>query len=101
MNTIHLTELGTIPLTDIKLCSSPAQVVYLLDTMAKRLVDRLGQQILNGGMVMSTENMKENRHELSASLHIIPLHYGNDVLSFARDVVAAHEANEKDSKATG
>ena len=89
--TIHLTETCSIPLADIHRCASAAQVTFMLDTVAQKVVSRLGQKIINSGFVISSENVKDHKIDLIASMHVIPPEYGNDVLRFARDVIKAHE----------
>lgn len=90
----HLIETSSIPLTDIQACASSAQVTYMVDMVAQKLVSRLGQQIINHGFVLSEENVQDQRIDLTASIHVIPLEYGNDVLRFAQDVIKAHEEKE-------
>ena len=89
--TIHLTEICSIPLTDIHRCESAAQVTFMMDTVAQKVVSRLGQQIINQGFVRSSENVKDHKIDLIASMYVIPPEYGNDVLRFARDVIKAHK----------
>lgn len=96
----HLTETSSIPLTDIQSCASSAQVTYMVDMVAQKLVSRLGQQIINQGFVLSEENVRDHRLDLTASLYVIPPRYGNDVLRFAQDVIKAHE-EQKALQATG
>lgn len=90
----HLIETSSIPLTDIQACASSTQVTYMVDMVAQKLVSRLGQQIINHGFVLSEENVQDQRIDLTASIHVIPLEYGNDVLRFAQDVIKAHEEQE-------
>ena len=97
MSTIHLAEHSSVPDVDIAQCVSMAQVTYLLDTVANKVVNRLGQKLINSGLVMHTDNKADQRQDITVNLHIIPLEYGNDVLRFAQDVVEAHS---KKSEAT-
>lgn len=91
MSTLHLQGQVSLTKTDIQRCHSPAQVTYLRDLFAQKLVNSLGQQVLSAGLVMEEENPRNDCLDLCINLHIIPPEYGNDVLRFAQDVVAAHQ----------
>ena len=93
----HLIETCSIPLIDIQRFDSPAQVSFMLDTVAQKVVSRLGQQIINQGFVRSEENVRDHKIDLTASLYVIPPEYGNDVLRFAQDVIKAHEEQGSES----
>lgn len=95
MNTLHLNGRVSLSKIDVARCHSPAQVTYLRDLYAQKLVSGLGQDILNAGLVYEEENPRDDSLDLSINLHIIPIEYGNDVLRFAQDVVAAHQKQER------
>lgn len=91
MNAIHLTESSSVSITDIERCSSTAQATFLTDTVARKVVGRLGDQILDKGLVSIRENVKDHSLEIFTNLYVIPPEYGNDILRFAQDVVKAHQ----------
>lgn len=94
MKAVHLREQVSIPYADLQLCNSSAQVVYLKDTVAQKVVNRLGNQIINSGFVVDFDNKVSHEVNIIADLYVIPPEYKGDILRFAQDVVKAHEEQQ-------
>ena len=91
MKAIHLSEVSGIPISDLERCTSSAQAIHYSDAVARKLVGRLGDKIIDRGFLKSRENKEERTLDLVVDLWVIPPEYGNDVLRFARDVIKAHK----------
>lgn len=94
MKPIKLSASSSIPLTDIQRCASEAQAIFIRDTVAQKVVARIGQDIINQGLVLVEDCAKDHVVNIFANLYVIPPEYGNDVLRFAQDVVEAHAAKQ-------
>lgn len=88
---LQFTDTAMLPYTDVQRCTSDAQIVYLRDLYASKLIHRVAQRMLSAGLVTQTVNPADQGWDITANILVIPSEYGNDVLRFAQDVIASHQ----------